>query len=36
MGTYPEGMITVDYFDGDADTYRFQMVECTNGLSFSL
>lgn len=36
IGTYPEGMITVEYFDGDTDTYRFQMVECTNGLFLSL
>lgn len=36
IGTYPKGMITVDYFDWDTDVFRFQMVECTDGLSISL
>lgn len=36
MGTSPQGMISVEYFDGDTDVYRFQMVECKEGLSISL
>ncbi len=36
IGTYPEGMITIEYYDEDTDVYRFQMVECTDGLSINL
>ncbi len=36
LGTYPEWMITAEYFDGNCKTYRYQMVECKQGLFISL
>lgn len=36
MGTFPEGMISVNFFNGDTDVIRFQLVEYTNGLSITL